>query len=739
MKKLTLIQKSFLLLVASAIIGFCIITNPEGVYRSYWAEDLPFIIQMNVVTPNSYDEHIQTALDTWNAVEGCYFEFQMGPRTNANSAAGDGINLLYFDNNYDNFSQGSNTIAFSSTRTSTVGGYHAVESDYIYNAAGFPPATDGSPNQMDLITITLHEIGHHMGLSHHGPAGNSNGAGSEGCGLDLPSQVMFWSVALGSQKRSLFLHDEMGAVAIYPNFIITGSITDAETGDPIENAKLVLSEGTYAAYVGPVEPSLSSNRGLRPGEVFTEAPTLDDGIYFFAMNTANFSFHVEKFGYESSGIVDVEFETPAGYGNTQDLTSNFELNKTPRVNLAGTVTNSKTGEAVQPEVVVTWVGDDNETQSQVAEPNGSFSFVVPHNAYYRVEFFFEPPFEPYYVIDSLLVGSTNSNIELNIMPANLLFVYGAPNSIWAATYRKSFESLGVGFVEWNTDTKGETPAPELLDRFAEPLTTFWLAGGDDSSNLTNDDIALLEAHLSKGNRLIMAGKNIVEFEDSNGALIPEYAGVKHAGNSSGIRIIGYAGDIIGDGVNSLMLGAGKDLLQISDTKRGSVDKVLFYGSGVADSANLGAVRSENKEEGWKFILFSDAIDRASQAVLDTLLSRSIKYANSEDFVSGVEINLRNDDLPNIYSISQNYPNPFNPSTTIKFSLPVNANVSLKIFNILGEQVDVLKEGFMNAGTYELRWNAVSNSISSGIYFYRIEANGINGSNYSQTMKMILLK
>lgn len=739
MKKITLIQKSIILLIASAIIGFCIITNTQGVYRSYWPEDLPFVIQMNVDTPESYDEHIQYALDTWNAVEGSYFEFVMGPRSTANGAFADGINLLYFDNNYDNFTPGSNTIAFSSTRTSTVGGYHAIESDYIYNAAGFPPATDGSPNNMDLVTITLHEIGHHMGLSHHGPAGNSNGAGSEGCGINLPSQVMFWSVARGSLKRELFLHDEMGAVAIYPNFIIAGSITDTETGDPIENAKLVFNEGTYAAYVGPVESSLSSNRGLRPGEVYTEAPTLDDGSYLFAMNTANFSFQVEKFGYENSQVVNVNFDTPVGYGNTQDLTTDFELTKTPRVNLSGTVLNTKTGEPVQPEIVVTWVGDDNETQSQNAEADGSFSFVVPHNAYYNIEFFFDPPFEPYYIIDSLLVGSTNTTVDLSVMPANLLFVYGEENEIAAVTYKKSFENLGFGFVEWNTTEKEEDLNPEFLDEFAEPLTIFWLAGGDDSSNLTNDDIALLEEHLSKGDRLIMAGKNIVEFEDSNGALIPEYAGVRHAGNSSGVRIIGYAGDIIGDGINSLMLGAGKDLLSISDTRRGAVERVLFYGSNAADSANLGAVRSQNEDEGWKFILFSDAIEKASAAVFDTLISRSVKYANSDDFVTSVEIDLRNEDLPNVYSISQNYPNPFNPSTTIKFNLPVNANVSLKIFNILGEQVDVLKEGFMNAGTYELRWNAVNNSISSGIYFYRIEASGVNGSNYSQTMKMILLK
>lgn len=737
MKKLTLIQKSFLLLVASAIIGFCIITNPEGVYRSYWAEDLPFIIQMNVVTPNSYDEHIQTALDTWNAVEGCYFEFQMGPRTNANSAAGDGINLLYFDNNYDNFSQGSNTIAFSSTRTSTVGGYHAVESDYIYNAAGFPPATDGSPNQMDLITITLHEIGHHMGLSHHGPAGNSNGAGSEGCGLDLPSQVMFWSVALGSQKRSLFLHDEMGAVAIYPNFIITGSITDAETGDPIENAKLVLSEGTYAAYVGPVEPSLSSNRGLRPGEVYTTYPTPDDGSFDLAMNHGEFNFTVSKFGYANEEY-SVSLPTPSGYGNTEFESYNIELSQTSRGFVTGLLEDKSSGEPIFGYITLTWVGDENEFFEVETDENGNFSVEVPTDNYYNIIVYLEHPYDPVTYLDSVFIPETGIELDLNIRPSKLVFVYdnNVKQNVFDQ-YENKLLDLKIGHSIWDINQKGVSPTESDLDVFSHPLTLFWIAGGDTTSNLDNDEIAFLTNHLDNGNRLILTGTNIAEYIDSTSTLLSHYGGVEFNGNASSIALRGIAGDIIGDGISESLFGS-KDKLKYSGMQLGNVNQTLYYGSSLADTVNIGGIRSENVEDNWKFVFFAESIYRVPNDGFDSLLVRSIRYCADTNGVSSVEI-VNNDIVQNNFSISQNYPNPFNPSTTIKFSLPVNANVSLKIFNILGEQVDVLKEGFMNAGTYELRWNAVSNSISSGIYFYRIEANGINGSNYSQTMKMILLK
>jgi hypothetical protein len=737
MKKLTLSQKIFISIIAATIVGFCIITNSAGVYRSYWAEDLPLVIQMNVDTPTEYDPVVQQAIDMWNEVEGSYFAFDLGARTNANGPQTDGINLLYFDSNYDNFTQGSNTIAFSRTITSNVGGYHAVESDYIYNAAGYPPATNGSPNQMDLLTITLHEIGHHLGLMHHGDAGNANGGGSAGCGHNLPSQVMFWSVGFGTQKHQLFLHDEMGTVAIYPNFLLLGSIVDADTDEPIENAKLVFNEGTYAAQVGDVENA--AGRDMRPGEVFTEAPTLSDGTFLFAINTEAFSFHVEKFGYEPSEVTNVDFNTPVGFGDTQQFEADFQLTKTARVNLAGTITNAKTNQPIQPEVKVTWVGDENETQSAVAASDGTFSFEVPSNAYYTVEFFFDPPFEPYYVMDSLLVGSTNSTLDVNIDPANLLFIYDVANSVYSFDYRNVLQKFGYGHVEWSIDEKGGAPSAELLDEFSDPLTIFWVSGGDTTSNLNEEDVTLLENHLAKGQRLIMTGRNIVEFTDSTSSLFTEYAGVVHVGNSSALRARGFEGDIIGDGISSLMVGAGKDLLQLSDARKCTVDRVFYYGTSDADSNNIAAVRSQNEAEGWKFILFGDGLDKISAAARDTLLARSLKYAGNSDFITGVEIDVRNDELPNVYSISQNYPNPFNPSTTISFSLPVNANVSLKIFNILGEQVAVLKDGFMNAGSYELRWDAVSASLSSGIYFYNINAEGMNGTHFNQTKKMILLK
>ncbi|GIK23258.1 MAG: hypothetical protein BroJett005_26720 [Ignavibacteriota bacterium] len=90
-----------------------------------------------------------------------------------------------------------------------------------------------------------------------------------------------------------------------------------------------------------------------------------------------------------------------------------------------------------------------------------------------------------------------------------------------------------------------------------------------------------------------------------------------------------------------------------------------------------------------------------------------------------------------YTLGQNYPNPFNPSTTINFSLAVDSKVSLKIFNVLGQEVASLLNGQMSAGSQKVSFDA--SSLNSGVYFYRLEADGIDGQKFSSTKKMILTK
>ncbi len=95
-------------------------------------------------------------------------------------------------------------------------------------------------------------------------------------------------------------------------------------------------------------------------------------------------------------------------------------------------------------------------------------------------------------------------------------------------------------------------------------------------------------------------------------------------------------------------------------------------------------------------------------------------------------------IPKEFSLHQNYPNPFNPATIISFEMPVAAQTTLKIYNLLGQEIATLvnNEPF-EAGQQSVRFNA--SQLSSGIYFYRLTANDVNGNEFSMMKKMTLIK
>jgi lipid-binding SYLF domain-containing protein len=96
------------------------------------------------------------------------------------------------------------------------------------------------------------------------------------------------------------------------------------------------------------------------------------------------------------------------------------------------------------------------------------------------------------------------------------------------------------------------------------------------------------------------------------------------------------------------------------------------------------------------------------------------------------------EIPTVFSLMQNYPNPFNPTTVIKYGLPGNSNVKLKIYNVLGQLVESLVNGLQQAGFHEVTWNA--SNKASGIYLCSIEAVSADGKgNFHSVKKLLLLK
>ncbi len=101
-----------------------------------------------------------------------------------------------------------------------------------------------------------------------------------------------------------------------------------------------------------------------------------------------------------------------------------------------------------------------------------------------------------------------------------------------------------------------------------------------------------------------------------------------------------------------------------------------------------------------------------------------------DQVTGVK--LADHEVPNNYTLAQNYPNPFNPATIIEFSIPDESDVSLKIFDAIGKEVELLVNETKSAGNYKFLWDA--SQYSSGIYFYKLQT-----KDFVEVKKMILMK
>jgi len=109
--------------------------------------------------------------------------------------------------------------------------------------------------------------------------------------------------------------------------------------------------------------------------------------------------------------------------------------------------------------------------------------------------------------------------------------------------------------------------------------------------------------------------------------------------------------------------------------------------------------------------------------------KQVDFNGTYEYSSEIEVDVNG---PLTFDLAQNYPNPFNPSTSIKYSVPESGNIRLSVFNIVGEEVAVLAEGFSQAGFYEVTFDA--SNLSTGVYLYKLQS-----ANSVQTKKMMLLK
>lgn len=121
--------------------------------------------------------------------------------------------------------------------------------------------------------------------------------------------------------------------------------------------------------------------------------------------------------------------------------------------------------------------------------------------------------------------------------------------------------------------------------------------------------------------------------------------------------------------------------------------------------------------------WSKGVHNAKYAV--ALLQRSLAQ------VTGVE-QVNNKTMPSTFTLEQNYPNPFNPVTTISFSVPENANITITVYDAVGKEIATLFRGNLNPGNYKVQWNPAN--AASGIYYYKLSTD-----KFSEVKKMVFLK
>jgi hypothetical protein len=289
-------------------------------------------------------------------------------------------------------------------------------------------------------------------------------------------------------------------------------------------------------------------------------------------------------------------------------------------------------------------------------------------------------------------GTTNITGNIGISPAAASFITGF-GLISDATNTFSTSSLITGKV-YAADYA--TPTPTTLTTAVSDMETAYT----DAAGRTSPDYSELYTG------------------DVTGKILT--AGVTISGSSSDVWIFQISGTLtVGNGAIVTLSG-------------GANASNIFWQ--VADNTTLGTTSDFKGIILCKTLIEMQTGARLNgRALAQTAVTLDANAITSPTTVTSVENGFL---LPKGFSLLQNYPNPFNPSTVIQYNIEKAAHVSLKIYNLLGLEVATLVNSQQEAGSYSITFNSrkLANNLSSGIYFYRLEA-----GSFTSTKKLTLMK
>jgi uncharacterized delta-60 repeat protein len=306
--------------------------------------------------------------------------------------------------------------------------------------------------------------------------------------------------------------------------------------------------------------------------------------------------------------------------------------------------------------------------------------------------------------------------------------YNGPGNSYDYATALAIDGAGNVYVTGESDGSG-TFTDYATIKYNTAGVQQWVARYDDPGN--SDDRASALAIDGTGNVYVTGGTAEVE---SFGIFNSDYATIKYntageqqwvaryngPGNSSD-----YATALAVDGAGNVYVtgesygsGTSYDYTTIKYNAAG-VQQWITRNNGPGnsyDEANALAV------DGAGNVYVTGTSDGGGWSIYTT-----IKYVQAT-----VSVEEKKPNAPNTYWLAQNYPNPFNPSTTIRYAVAKSGHVTLKVFNLQGQEIAALVNENKPAGEYEIQWNPTD--VPSGVYLYRLQA-----GKFVQTMKLILLR
>lgn len=285
------------------------------------------------------------------------------------------------------------------------------------------------------------------------------------------------------------------------------------------------------------------------------------------------------------------------------------------------------------------------------------------------------------------------------------------NTGYAAGYPGIILKTTDGGNTWNKQVSGITTLIKRI-KFPDPETGYAASSYDNGSAIilktTNAGVTWTSKSLAAGD------VNDIHFIDSEtGWAIGSNGTVYNTTNGGSSWQLQYSdmynalwAVFFSDKHNGWVSGYGGNLLHTSNG--GSTWEVQRSGT----SGQLNSLYFIDQYTGWA----------AGTYVILKTTNGGVTFA-AED---------KGSEIPEQYFLSQNYPNPFNPSTKINYSLPEGSNVQIKIYDVIGNEIKILVDGYESAGSHDVNFDA--GNLSSGVYFYRIQA-----EKFTITKKMVLVR